>query len=989
MKNRLLLTVLAVTALMVPLMVRAEVKVLTDAPLIQDIGACCNPNGSASDPRTCKAGQDAKCGWMTGVSEGNKWTPPVPVTAFRDTTAAHEEVGSITVECDAGQILGNPDSGDYDLSSEIFLNDGVCNGAVPCLTGVTTVPPNQKLTCDKSGMLPGHYCQFPDQTGRWTSGSCAGVCSIDRNPDYVTTDGIFGLWFYNYGYNFDSACTTPSSKINRLECFRTDPADPTTNAKGTSYTTAGIYKGGAAYVGCEAGGSTRTFADGTSSAPAVNPVGVQCLGALVYSDDWVSGTLVDFVLPFGARLANTLYPGIQLEGKNQFDQRSTGMIDGAFWAVTYPAVVFRWEANHRKDGYGDAQDLPLPSLTMDRIKIFVPDILADGTTTAGQPSSYVLGEDLFDTASRIPAARDLVEGCYNNLAAAPLVNHNQMHCNYDTTICIDIRGADPVYRENSPDILARQVMFTVEDPLGTTYRPAVLVVAIIRARGVTLTGDFDSDATTKPMCDAYTDCYWTSTTTGGVTTNTYAPAKGAPGVMLLSWEEGIGSVWFQEKQGNYIQVDAGATTLKTWSTLTLKLNQKGVEFVEIDASALPNPSGDGPNCDNYVCPWSIVNGGAPPAGCVAGNMLNDDPAGCDCAVINTAGGPQVSIEPATGTGMTAHILRMDATSITVQIDTESGANTPAKIIISGYGLKIDESALTGGMGCVDANIKLAFPVAECANHVGTANTDTSDAGNPNQLNTATGAAPGDHRPGTSGSGESKDVPLVCITPGRTVLLYPYLVKAVGFDSGLVVTNTAGTPAIVHFYLYEEEGNTNIDTNPAVSVLQQQDPQRLSKSSTDAAIVALYNKYNEIPAYGQYVNLIFEYPGDPLSQVPKHGCQTEGSSGIFEDQTLQDLCSPMGRVWVYAVVEQCYAHGYQMVFSAGGFGSTLALVDQDTEILPFGAPPQHAFAPRNTAGVTTGTKFLPVHTPPSRWHNTVAAGKDIEERVYRYWNGNDE
>jgi hypothetical protein len=312
--------------------------------------------------------------------------------------------------------------------------------------------------------------------------------------------------------------------------------------------------------------------------------------------------------------------------------------------------------------------------------------------------------------------------------------------------------------------------------------------------------------------------------------------------------------------------------------------------------------------------------------------------------------------------------------------TQPSISGAATITFSGFELLVgdDSEALPGGIGCIEIACTLRFPGEECGNHEGIANDDSS--GNA-------------HLPQGGGlfstPADFPFMPIACIVPGRTVLLYPYLVKSMGFDTGVVVTNTAASEAIVHFYLFEEEGRTNIATNPPISILVQADPERLVKG-----VDLLYNDYNEIPRFGQYVNLIFEVEGDPNTGVPKNSevpTDCANSSGIFPHSVLESLNSdpdcndatPDGRVWLYAVVQQCYSHGYQMVFSEGGFGSTLALVDNETVLTPVAE--DLTGRPRDATGKTTGTRFIPVHTAPARFISI----DDVETRRYRFWTGNDQ
>lgn len=841
-------------------------------------------------------------------------------------------------------------------------------------------------------------------------------------------------------------------------------------------------------------------------------------------DVWIAGTITTIRLPYGVRLGNSVYPGVMLNGSNQFDHSANAsmrMWPLAGWATNpgnrlseeptaWPAVIYDFEANHwvvesgpntkcnnipeqvgeccgwdrGAEDYGAAEvgingiefdsqnwnpygslngpdaepnlDLNFsdsnPETTpntfaprcrarfgnFDRIKIFVPDILVAPVTTVNNPSVFQIGESLINQGGLIPASRGEVENCYTTgtrelCTWLPQVINN--YCDYDTSICIDIRGAIPAMRHDSVYEFSRYVHFDLEVPNTsfTDFSNEHVKVAVLTP-GVPpmLDTAFTSTVVSYPNCEGFNDCFitlldydpeqnpGTGTTVADDDDWDWLPGTDPddPGWLFIP-AESVGTISITEPDDGFIRVGAGTTTAITC---------RFPEAEDYDDPALARDLDSVVNFADWDCNvtyeiWPDTE------------FYRQDCCYVDEPQLAGFGGT-LKAEVTAASNM--DLLMVDSQQTRDQISviiTEPSSGTPATITISGIELVVqeDNKIFPGGVGCIDVICRLTFTGGDCRNHEGLANDDLS-AGN---VDPDLGDIVQRHLPSGSGYFENM-VPIACIVPGRTVLLFPYLVRMldadenVWHDSGISIVNTMPAWAITHFYLYEEApagpaggkweqiGNIQTDkwsrslgyellaTNPSVTVLNKADPERLIRGESPE-----YEEYNEIAPLGLYTNMLFEVKDDPFTSVPLNSirampdgeegshCMSIGSeelamthsSGIFPYDVLEQLssdpdCDPTsigGRVWMYAVVQQCYSHGYQIVFSDYGFGSTLALVDQETTLTPINAAGSTLVRdPVN--GTVAAAAYIPVHTAPARFYRP---GWDFEVRSYSYWNGNDE
>lgn len=437
---------------------------------IEDIGPCDLPNGI-----------NDKCGFteVTDLSLLN---------AFMDGRGAHEEVGLVRFTAERGQIGGfqlddlplctdgaaNDDSSDWDVPDRFFTcTEAVTGGCSPGGVSRDDSISSCHLAPDITGRLDSLSCS--DYFGPGYTGNAAGAtygCSLadfdDPNTDHE--DYVF----FNY-----MACHP------NADCFQPDPLQPVNSAGG-----------------CDMG--------------LPGPFGLtsdQILGGVPQEDIWISGTILAMRLPFGIRLANTVYPGVMLNGTRQFDFNDPDLSPRMNAAlnpsipdedrIAWPAMIYRHEANHvvptpeqlAEGIIPDCGDLgPDPETYEpetagqfgqwrskickaqysgnDAVLVFIPDTLTDRETTPDSTSRFVLSDALTDAAGIRPLSRESVQGCFRGDdpvlgACAPAFARLGVAappCDYETTVMMDVRGSFPALRPRSPFVLDLPIRFTLQVP---------------------------------------------------------------------------------------------------------------------------------------------------------------------------------------------------------------------------------------------------------------------------------------------------------------------------------------------------------------------------------------------------------------------------------------------------------------------------------------------------------------------------------------------
>ncbi|MEN6534535.1 MAG: hypothetical protein ABFD89_12785, partial [Bryobacteraceae bacterium] len=147
--------------------------------------------------------------------------------------------------------------------------------------------------------------------------------------------------------------------------------------------------------------------------------------------------------------------------------------------------------------------------------------------------------------------------------------------------------------------------------------------------------------------------------------------------------------------------------------------------------------------------------------------------------------------------------------------------------------------------------------------------------------------------------------LIAIAPCRTLLLFPYVTNAAGFDTGIAISNTSKDP-------FERQSRA-IVLNPLLDAVSNTTD--VWDGSTEQSGACELNYYGAIPAIGGNAPAAVTTPqvgaGEQLAFIV-----SSGGSVVGTDKTCDACATPGFHGYIIAICNFQYAHGFAFVSDQG-------------------------------------------------------------------------